>query len=142
MKCSYSSMNHRCENEGTQTIWCPTWVSSDQGPLNFCDEHSQIFINSSKGAFFFGEDATKEFDSVVKFIKRNDPRYESVKGMLMNGLHVSGGLGGMFSPGVFVVDGECWLLTFELAIHLGKYDDVGQRYAEKRYGLDLNKFVA
>lgn len=117
-----------CTDEASVRIWCPTWVTSHNGPQNFCDHHSKPFRTSETGSFFYGDDADRAYMSVVQFILRSDDRYSGTKGMLMNGGHISGGHGGIMSPGLFVVDGETWLLTYYFAIHLGKYPEVKEMF--------------
>ncbi len=138
MKCCGSDLNPsggfiRCQEDGPNIIWCPTWCKSWEGPQNFCNKHGEIHLKNEKGDgnYFYGDDAKTEYFKIQLIIPAADERYEGVKGMLHGQFssHVAGRKNpSTFTNGCFVVDGRLWLLTGYLAMHIGAYADVKDKY--------------
>lgn len=107
MKCQSTSLVHgfiqKCKNEAVTRVWCPTWIGAEDGPLNVCDTHLAIFDKRNpfapEGAFFFGDNAQKVFESVT-FVKEIDELAQQLKERGTTTIH----------PLVMVLDGNAYLL--------------------------------
>src|SRR5690349_9180841 len=71
MKCDYSENGNLCGHPNTEKVWCPTWISSIDGPHHFCAEHSRNFKpefnkNAKDGKFYWGAEADTEFEKAMK----------------------------------------------------------------------------
>lgn len=122
------------KTEATKRVWCPTWLGSQRGPMDVCDECAKTFQPehnhfSCNGSFHWGEDADKAFKQVEQNIPSNDARYENAVGMAVNGtkLHkhrVWPGVNG----GLYVVDGKVWLVASYNVLCLGNLDDARETF--------------
>ena len=65
----------RCVGKVNTSVWCPTWINADEGPLALCDECAKHFIpeynpNAANGKFFWGWMAKEEFEKAYPPEKR------------------------------------------------------------------------
>lgn len=54
----------RCEDEATTRVWCPTWITAEDGPLHVCEKHARTFQpehneNASRGTFYWDDEADR-----------------------------------------------------------------------------------
>lgn len=57
-----------CQQEATERVWCPTWISADEGPRVMCERHARNFkpeFNkyAKDGVFHWGADADREYQA-------------------------------------------------------------------------------
>jgi hypothetical protein len=109
----------------THRLWCPTWIGSERGPIDICEEHARTFKedknpSAKNGSWHWGEDADKAFKSVVLNIHKDDDRFYNAKNMAENGSKVG--------EQTYVVDGEVWLVASYNVLHLGKWPDVKETF--------------
>lgn len=131
MQCKY--MQHKCQNQATRRVWCPTWVNANEGPMDLCEEHCSTFDETknpraTSGSFFWGDAADEAFSDVELFIPRTDERFKNAENMLMAGKVVSGQRIGMLSKVISVVDGKVWLGNYFMISRLGDLEAVRERY--------------
>lgn len=60
-----------CKNEATEVLWCPTWITSNEGPMNLCEHHAKNFKPehnpmANGGDWHWGADAYDTFQRVRK----------------------------------------------------------------------------
>lgn len=120
---------------GTKHIWCPTWISSSDGPQDYCDEHAEVFDptknkHASNGLFLYGQEADQAFKQTKTFIQSNDERYQNAAQMIANGqILVEGKMREICSGHTLaIIDGDLWLQTHHLIVNLGRYDEVKDTY--------------
>jgi hypothetical protein len=113
--------------EATNKVWCPTWTVANEGVLNLCDRHAEIFKTAKKGQFFYGDDASEQFIKVEAFTLKNDFKFETLKlEIVHNGYHIAGSMSGISSL-ISVLNGFVYIITCNFLItKLGKLEVVQQ----------------
>jgi hypothetical protein len=53
-----------CQETAAHRVWCPTWLSAEEGPMSLCERHARNFMpehnkNAANGVFYWGEEADK-----------------------------------------------------------------------------------
>ena len=51
----------QCHCAATTALWCPTWISAENGPMQLCDRHADHF-RKSEGEWHWGADAYDAFN--------------------------------------------------------------------------------
>lgn len=76
MRCAQTNLssNHQrfepCPNEGTEILWCPTWMSAGKGPMPICREHAKNFKPEHNknvqpdAEFYWGQAALDAFERI------------------------------------------------------------------------------
>ena len=72
-QCEYTKLHHRggfvrCTAKATTSVWCPTWVSADEGPMSVCDEHAKGFMPEHNehikvDTFLWGRQAQEAYEA-------------------------------------------------------------------------------
>lgn len=111
-------------NEATLTVWCPTWITADEGPRNICAKCNEVFDpnknpNAKDGDFFYDEEAKEIFKNIC-FIPKNDERYQNAIGMMNNSSQTAGGFGFMQYK-IAIVDGKFWMANHFFVANFGSY---------------------
>ena len=135
-RCSYHDTKAQCPHvaDVLHRVWCPTWVSAEEGPQWFCGDHIVNFKRETNPncvddrAFFWGSEADIAFMSVRGFFSKNKDKvaYENARGMLENGQTIDSTVS---FGSLVVVDGEVWIKSvFTQVTHLGPLDEVRLRF--------------
>jgi hypothetical protein len=130
---------HNCQHQvpstankltpATKRVWCPTWLGSQRGPINVCEECAKVFTSENKysrrneGSFHWGDDADKAFAAVELNLPKEDGRYENARGMAINGTQIARHIRMDRDEGLYVVDGKVWLVAHYNVLRLGSMDD-------------------
>ena len=117
-----------CAKRHSLRLWCPTWTSAENGPLNLCVDCARVFQpennpnNNGKGSFHWGNEADTAFHRCEIITRKTDRvRYENTKGMIERGQYVCGKLAILLGKYVAIIDNEAWLLTYNTAVNLGQH---------------------
>lgn len=116
--------------EATKRLWCPTWLTSEKGPIDLCEECAKTFMpehnntGASDGSWHWGDEADAAFASVELNVPYTDEHYENAKRMAMNGTKVAN----IGSDGVYVVDGKAWLVARFNVLRLGDFGVALERF--------------
>lgn len=65
----------RCINEATTRVWCPTWITAEDGPLHVCEKHARTFQpehneNARRGTFYWDDEADRAWAQAHKLTQR------------------------------------------------------------------------
>ena len=75
VECAGQGGFERCTVVAAFEVWCPTWVTAEEGPMHLCADHARNFMpehnpHARNGMFYWGEKATEEYEITIPAEKR------------------------------------------------------------------------
>lgn len=125
---SCSCCKHQFERsklvEATKRVWCPTWLGSQNGPIDVCEPCAEKFA-ASEGSWHWGTEADATFASVRFNVPHTNRRYQSIRNtVIARGTKISG----CDEEGVYVILGRAWLVATYNVMMLGNLCEVRKRF--------------
>ena len=131
-----------CKKQAMFRLWCPTWITANEGPRNLCSDCAKAFQvahnpMAAGGSWHWGDNADKAFKQIKQYIPCHDPRFHNVCGLVkIAGTHLRDHVSGAGSVYLmYVVDENVWIIMSYAIINLGRLNEAKDIFPELLKGV-------